>query len=55
MTKIEITIQDGKVTWVDQKGDELPYELSESLMVAIANVFNAYDAEKRIRNQQLQA
>ena len=40
MTKVEITIQNGKVTWVDQSGDALPYEQWESLNMAIANVFN---------------
>ena len=24
MTKIEITIQDGKITWIEQQGDQLP-------------------------------
>lgn len=40
MTKVEITIQNGKVTWVEQSGDELPNERWEELNVAVANVFN---------------
>ena len=24
MTKVNITIQDGKVTWIEQQGDQLP-------------------------------
>lgn len=40
MTKVTITIQNGKVTWVDQRGDALPNDQWEDLNVAIANVFN---------------
>lgn len=40
MTKVEITIQNGMVTWIDEKGDALPQELRDKLNVAIANVFN---------------
>ena len=40
MTKVTITIQNGKVTWVEQSGDALLNEQWESLNVAIANVFN---------------
>jgi len=40
MTKVEITINDGKVTWVDQRGDALPNEQWEAINIAIANVFN---------------
>ncbi len=40
MTKVEITIQNGKVTWLEQSGEPLPREQWENLNVAIANVFN---------------
>jgi hypothetical protein len=41
-TDVTLTIQDGKLTWIEQKGDELPVELWNNLNVAIANVFNKY-------------
>jgi hypothetical protein len=37
MTKVEITIQNGMVTWVEQSGDKLPQELWENINIAIAN------------------
>ena len=40
MTKIEITIKDGKVTWVDQSGDGLDYEKWTELNLALARIFD---------------
>ena len=40
MTKVEITIQNGRVTWLDQSGEPLPQDQWENLNVAVANVFN---------------
>ena len=40
MTKVEITIQNGRITWVEQSGDELPNDKWENLNMAVANVFN---------------
>ena len=42
MTKIEITIQNGKVTWVEQRGDQLPQELWNDLNVAIRSAVERY-------------
>ncbi len=39
-TDITLTIQDGKLTWIEQKCDELPVELWNEINVAIATVFN---------------
>ena len=38
MTKIEITINNGKVTWVEQSGDELPQDLWEKLNIKIKEI-----------------
>jgi hypothetical protein len=40
MTKVEITIQNSKVTWIEQSGEPLSNEKWEDLNVAVANVFN---------------
>ena len=40
MTKVEITIQNGRVTWVDQSGDELPNEKWTELNLALARIFD---------------
>jgi hypothetical protein len=40
MTKVEITIQNGKVTWLEQSGEPLPNGKWEDLNVAVAKVFN---------------
>ena len=45
MTKVEITIQNGQITWLEQSGDPLPNEKWEDLNVAVANVFNDKMAE----------
>ena len=42
MTKVEITIKDGKVTWVDQRGDQLPQELWNDFNVAIRSAVERY-------------
>ena len=42
MTKVEITIQDGKVTWVEQTGDQLPQELWNDFNVAIRSAVERY-------------
>jgi len=36
MTKINITIQDGKITWIEQMGDELP--MWDELVASITNL-----------------
>jgi hypothetical protein len=38
MTNVEITIKDGKVTWVDQSGDELPNDVWEKLNIKIKEI-----------------
>jgi len=38
MTKIEITIQNGKVTWVEQTGDQLPNDVWEKLNIKIKEI-----------------
>ena len=38
MTKIEITIQNGKITFIEQKGDELPNPVWDELVASITNV-----------------
>jgi hypothetical protein len=38
MTKVNITIQDGRVTWIEQKGEELPNPMWDELVAAVANV-----------------
>ena len=38
MTKIEITINNGKVTWIEQSGDQLPEELWEKLNIKIKEI-----------------
>lgn len=38
MTKIEITIQNGKITFIEQKGDELPNPTWDELVCAVTNV-----------------
>jgi len=40
-TDVTLTIQDGKLTWIEQKGDELPIELWNEINVAIASVFKS--------------
>ena len=35
MTKVEITIQNGKVTWLDFAGEELPQSVKERLVINI--------------------
>ena len=35
MTRIEITIQNGRVTWLEQKGEPLPDDVWGELNVAI--------------------
>lgn len=35
MTKIEIIIQNGKVTWLDFDGEELPQSVKEQLVINI--------------------
>lgn len=42
MTKVEITIQNGRVTWVEQSGDELPQELWNDFNVAIRSAVERY-------------
>lgn len=42
MTKIEITIQDNKVTWIEQSGDELRQELWDDFIVAIRSAVERY-------------
>lgn len=37
MTKIVIMINNGKVTWMGQAGDQLPEDLCERINIAIAN------------------
>lgn len=38
MTRVEITIQNGKVTCIEQKGDELPNPTWDELVVAVTNM-----------------
>lgn len=45
MTKVEITIQNGKVTWIEQNGERLPNKVWESINVAIANSVAQGDME----------
>lgn len=40
MTKVVITIRDGKITWIDQRGDSLPKEQWEKLLIGINNAFD---------------
>lgn len=42
MTKVEITIQNGKVTWVEKSGDEIPQELWNDFNVAIRSAVERY-------------
>ena len=42
MTKVEITIQNGKVTWIEQSGEELPQELWNDFNVAIRSAVERY-------------
>lgn len=39
MTKVEITIQNGRVTWLEQKGEPLPDDVWGELNVAIKRAF----------------
>lgn len=36
MTKVNITIQDGKITWIEQQGEELPNW--DELVCAVTNI-----------------
>lgn len=38
MTRVEITIQNGKVTFIEQKGDELPNPMWDELVASVTNV-----------------
>ena len=40
MTKVSITIKEGKVTWLSQSGEPLPEEQWVELNLAIARVFD---------------
>lgn len=40
MTRVNITIQNGKVTWLSQSGEELPQDKWEAINIVIANIFD---------------
>jgi hypothetical protein len=38
MTKIEITIQDNKITYIGQVGEEIPNPMWDELVASVTNV-----------------
>jgi hypothetical protein len=38
MTKVNITIQDGKITWIEQVGEEIPNPMWDELVASVTNI-----------------